>query len=361
MLMDFFKKHKTKTLLIAAGFLVIAFAVTAVAWVYFSFLTAHNDFFDRAPAEAALFWHRGAGQEADEAWLHEISGGVLTGEAGNQARFLFETVAPESKETAFAILPGFEDFIFWGRLDPSDIDPVKNKLAEASFNYIAEEDGEIIITNTKFALKEVLATLSRKNFSLADERGRLAAWNRAGRSFPAQIYLGPNFQMGDFPGLSLKSDFWGTNILNVAKSEGGYAHILVTDNNYLAKEAGNLLKNTLAVLLPESVDRELPDGTTVKEIVANPDVFIFTKEKISGREADYLSVPMLNREFFLSSADGKTVLADSRDLLANFLVRLGRKPDYYGENIMELAKSGAKWFTSDFGGIVFGVNPHTKE
>jgi hypothetical protein len=355
MFLEFLKKHKTKTLLIGAGFLVIAGIVSTVAWVYLTFLVSHDDFFDAVPSEAVIFWHRSAGQEIDETWFYEVSRLMLANDAADQAQFLFDSLAPKSSETAFAVLPGFEDFIFWSRLDPAEFNTVKEGLEKLDFNYIAEDGGKITITNTKFALKEVLATLSQKNFSLADQKGRLAAWNRVSRSFPAQIYLRDGFQAGNLPAVSLKSDFWEKNQLKVKRTGDGYLYLLATDSRYLAGDAANLLKNTLAVILPETRERKLPDGTLVREIIANPEVFTFEKDKIAGREVDYLSVPAMGQEFFLVLPGKQAILSTSKELLANFLVRLGRQPEYYGENIIDLARGVAKWLTSDFDGAIFGV------
>ncbi len=356
MLLDFFKKHKTKTLLIAAGFLVVGSVAAATAWVYFSFLVSHDDFLDMAPAQAVIFWHRSAGGSVDETWLRDISERMLSKEASGQAETLFRSVAPKSSETSFAVLPGFEDFIFWGKLSPADFNTLKGQLEEENFNYIVEDEGKVAITNTKFALKEVLAALSQKNFSLADQKGRLAAWNRASRRFPVQLYLGNGFKWENLSAPGLKADFWEINQLKITKNETGYLYLLATDNGYLSKKAGDYLKNVLAVILPETREKKLPDGVIVREIVANPDAFVFGKTKISGREVEYLSVPDLKREFFLSSSGKQTILSTSKDLLANFLVRLGRQPDYYGENIIDLAKKGAKWLTSDFEGAIFGIS-----
>lgn len=356
MFFEFIKKHKTKTLLTGAGFLVVVGIVSIAAWVYFGFLVSRGDFFDEAPGETAVFWHRSAGNRVNETWLHEISRQMLGGQAAGQAQFLFDTVAPESDETAFAILPGFEDFIFWGRLDTAEFNTLKEKLEEMNFSYIFDDGGKVTVTNTKLALKEALATLSQKNFSLADAQGRLAAWNRAARRFPVQVYLGANFKWGNFPSLDLKSDFWGTNQLKVEKSGSGYNYLLATENDYLVREGENLLKNSLAVVFPEIKERKLPDETIVREIVANPEAFSPEGTQIAGREVKFFAEPRLNQEFLMFFADKRAGFSNSRDLLANFLVRLGREPDYYGASIIDLAKIWAKWLTSDFGGMVLGVD-----
>ncbi len=335
--------------------MVLAGIISITAWIYFVFLTSHGDFFDEAPGETAIFWHRSADSRGDETWLQEIFREMLDGEAVGQAQFLFAEVASESKETSFAILPGFEDFIFWGRLDTAEIDDLKSKLEEMNFNYIIEDGGKITIANTKPALKEVLATLSRKNFSLADSRGRLAAWNRAVRRSPTQIYLGANLKFGNFPALNLESDFWEANHLKVEKGGFGFRCLLATENSYLVREGENLLKGSLAVIFPEIKEKKLPDETVVKEIIANPAGFSFQETKIAGKTAEVLREPRLNQDFFLFFAESRAAFSNSKDILANFLVRLGREPDYYGATIIDLVKIGAKWLTSDFDGLVLEV------
>lgn len=363
MFYGFFKNHRTRTLLFAAGFLVIVLVVLSVSWVYFSFMVDHDDFFDVAPAGTAIFWHESPGRQADIAWLYDLSKRFLSGEAASRAEFLFDNVAPSSRETAFAVLPGFEDFIFWGKVDAREFGDLKTKLEDLDFNYIFEDSGKITITNTKPALKEVLAVLSRKNFSLADERGKLIAWNRATRHFPIQIYVASGLRFENFEGPVIKSDFWETNELKAGRRSGAAGHelgdfhyILDIENISLGEAAPDIIKNNLAVLFPETKERRLPDESVVKEIVANPDKFTFEKKKVSGQEVDYLPVRELNQDFYLAKEGKRVIFGNSLDELANYLVRLGRERGYYGKNIIDLSRDLAKWVASDFYGVVFGVN-----
>lgn len=356
MFFEFIKKHRIKTLLIGAGFLVVAAVMMITCLVYFSFLVSRDVFFSAAPAQTVFLWHLPAGQAFDETWFDEVSRGMLSGEAANQAQFLFDVVAPKSSDTAFAVLPGFDDFIFWGRLGQGDVGGMKEKLEEFNFSYISEDGGRVTITNTKFALKEVLAVMSGKNFSLADNRGRLAAWNRASRGKGIPVYLGNDFQWQNFPALPLHSDFWEANRLDVRRNDSNFVYLLSTDNDYLRREAENILRSCLAILLPRTAEKKLPDETVVKEIIADPEVFSFGQATIAGQETDYLSVPELGQEFFVARPEDQTVLSTSKDFLANFLVRAGRQDSYYGKNIIELGNILAKWITSDFDGVVFRVN-----
>lgn len=363
MFFERFKKNQRKTLLFLAGFLVILLCTALGGWFYINFWVSQDSFLEAVPVEAAVYWHESAGGKLVLAWLYDLSQRMLLGEAAGQAKFLFENVAPDSSQTALAILPGFEDFIFWGYLDVRRFNELKEKLESLNFNYIFEDDGKITITNTKIALKEVLAALSQKTFSLADQKVRLITFNRAIRRFPAQIYFDGNFKFDNFYPLSLKSDFWETSRLNVAREEGvreggraDYHYLLTTDNAYLTKDTENILKNNLAVALPEIKEKKLPDETVVREMIANPDLFIFEKAKMAGEEVKYLSISQLNQEIFLAKTNGLAAVSNSRELMADYLGHLDFRQRSYGKNLLDFLLEWARWATADFNGIVFGVD-----
>jgi hypothetical protein len=356
-----FLKSKIRTPFLA-GLLIISFFVLLTFWLYTNFLISQDDFLNYAPAETVIYWHSFPAKNVDNVWLYDLTRRVLSGGASDQAKFLFENVAPETEEMSLAVLPGLEDFIFWGRLDASGFNKLKEKLENSNFNYIYEDEGKITITNTKFGLKEILAVLSQKNFSLSDQKIRLIAFNRAYRRFPTQIYIRGNFKFGDFYPLKLKSDFWETNQLKVARKNyelppgaGDYNYLVTADNEYLVKEAKNILKNNLAVAFPEIKEKELSDKTVVREIIANPEKFSFEKIKVGGEEINYLKTPVINEEFFIFETDDSAAASNSRDLLANYLVRQNPREKYYGKNILDFLLSLAKWVTNDFNGVVFGV------
>lgn len=357
-------KEKTSTQLIFfGGFLMVLFLIFLMLWFYANFLISQDVFLDSVPAQSVIYWHSISNQSSNSVWLRDLTRHFLLGEASDQAEILFEHIAPKTKEMSLAILPGFEDFIFWARLDVSDFNHLKEKIENSKFSYIFENEGKIIITNTKFGLKEVLAVLNERNFSLADQKTRLIAFNRAFRRFPIQFYINGNFKFGDFYPLELESDFWETNQLKVIQKnrEGVYAakdyyYFMTADNPYLVEKGENILKNDLAVVLPEIKERVLPDGTIVREIIANPESFVFEVTKISGEEVKDLKVPVINEEFFIFKTNKGVTFSNSRDLLANHLVHLDLQRKYYGKNLLDFLLDWAKWVTVDFEGAVFGVS-----
>jgi hypothetical protein len=192
---------------------------------------------------------------------------------------------------------------------------------------------------------------------------RFVAWNRANHRSAAQIYFKDNFKFGDFDVLNWQSDFWDANSLSVglgsAKSQTqslfDFDWLLRTDNYYIFKNAEKLIKDDLAVLLPEFKDRLLPDNTVVREMVANPDAFSFKKQTRSGREVDWLPVSKIGQEFFVGRVGENVFISNSNREATDYLVNLKPRPDYYGKNLVELFSDWLKWMTPDFGGIVFGV------
>lgn len=347
--------------LLWGGFLIISFLVLFTTWFYTNFLVSQDIFLDYVPAQSVIYWHISLNKKSNSIWLYDLTERFLLGESSNQAKFLFENVAPETEEIAMAILPGFEDFIFWGRLNTGKFNKLKEKLEISNFSYIFEDDGKITITNTKFGLKEILAVLSQKNFSLADQKTRLIAFNRAYRRFPIQIYISGNFKFGNFYPHKLKSDFWETNQFQVTQktheshSIKDYAYLATVNNFYLVKEAENIIKNNLAFVLPETREKKLPDETVVREIIANPEIFVFEKVKVSGEEVRYLKVPAIGEEFFIFQGNGELIASNSRDLLANHLVHEPQRK-YYGKNLLDFLLNWVKWVTADYNGIVFGIN-----
>ncbi len=356
-------KEKTSTQLIFwGGFLIIALLVLATLWFYSNFLISQDDFLNCVPVEAVIYWHSLLNENFDNVWLRDLTSRLLLGEAKSQVEFLFENVVPKTGEASLAILPGFEDFIFWGKLETEQFNQLKEKLEDSNFNYIFEDEGKITITNTKFGLKEILAVMSQKNFSLADQKIRLIAFNRAYRRFPTQIYISGNFKFGNFYPLKPKSDFWEVNQVEVTQKNrdsvydlGDYYYLLAADNVFFREEAENILKNNLAAAFPEIKEKELPDKTVVREIIANPEKFFLEKVKISGEEVNYINNPVINEEFFIFKMDEKMIASNSRDLLANYLAHQNPREKYYGKNLLNLLLNWAKWMTNDFNGVVFGV------
>lgn len=364
MFFDFFKKNKTKTLLFAAGFLVLAGLFWLAFWFYAAFLVSCDSFFSAAPAESAIYWHSSFGEGADDIWLRALSEKMLPSQAAGEAEFLFQNVTPDTSETAFAVLPGFEDFIFWGKVDAGKFTELKDKLEKENLSYILEDDGRIAITNTKFALKEILAVLNQKSDSLADDKVRLVAWNRAGRRFASQIYFKDNFKFGDFDAMSWQSDFWSVNSLSVslgpAKSQPqslfDFDWFAKTDNRYLFKNAEKIIKDDLAVILPELKERLLPDNTVVREMMANPALFSFEKQTISGREINHLSVSKIGQEFFVGRVGEDVLISNSGRPTVDYLANLKPRIDYYGKNLVDLFSDWLKWVTPDFEGVIWGVS-----
>jgi len=362
---DFLKPNKKTSLALGGLLVVLSFAALTV-WFYMDFLVSQDPFLDRAPAETVFYWHQSPGEKMDCPWLYNASSQMLLGEAAGQAEFLFKNVIPRSRETSFAILPGFEDFIFWGQIETRPFNELKKELEESNFNYVFEDGGKITITNTKFSLKEVLGALSQKNFSLADDKTRLIAFNRAVRRFPVQVYLNGNFQYRNFYPLELESDFWVVNELIVApKDKGknefqdnvkGYDYFAAIGGPHTLKNIEEVLKKNLAVLLPEIREKVLQDKTVVKEMVANPDRFKLEKDSVAGREITFFDVQELNLRLYLANLDEKLILATNKELFTNYLANPEHKEEYYGIGLGDFLLKWAGAVTADFGGIVLGVN-----
>ena len=369
MFFELFKKMKTKTLLIAAGFLVLAGLISLSLWFYFSFLKSDKSFLEITPANAAIYWQSDYSRGADDAWLWAIGRSVLSDEAAEQTFFLEESVAPEARAIGFVILSDFSDFILLGQIDNSKFDPLRNKLEELNFHYIVESGGRVIISNSRFGLEEAMSVLNKEKNSLASNKMGLIAFNRARRHSLAQIYFGENFKVKDFRALPWSSDFWSKNKLTIAPKRGtesprnlaDFDFLAVLDNEYLKKNMEGIVKDNLAVFLPEIRERVLPDETKVKELLANPDAFIFEDRKIGNSTARYLSVSGISQEFLIGKDRQKIIFSNSVEMAEDFLANSVRQPDYYGKNLIELISDWLKWLTTDFGGIIFEVNPFIRE
>ena len=353
---------ETKTLLIAAGFLIIASLLGLSAWFYFSFLES-DGFLEAVPAESSVYWQSDFGGGADDAWLWAITREILPGEAAEQTSFLEEVVAPEAERAGFAILSDSSDFIFFGQIENSKFSLIKNKLEELNYHYIFEDGGRVIISNSRFGIEEVMSVLSQEKKSLFENKMKSVAFNGARRHSSAQIYFGENFKIKDFQTLPWFSDFWSSNKLVVAPKNGvetprdlvDFNFLSVSDDKYLKNNIEIIIKDDLSMLLPEIRDRILPDETKVKELLANPEIFLFQDEEMAGRPVRYLSVGALNQEFLISKEGQKVIFSNSTEVLQYFLSNARRYPDYYGKNLIELGLDCLKWLTPDFGGIIFEV------
>lgn len=365
MFFELFKKLKTKTLLIGAGFLVLAGLVGFATWFYFNFLKSSDEsFLEIVPAEAAVYWQSDFSKGADDAWLWAMGRAVLSEEAAEQTIFLEDFVAPEADKIGFAVLSDFADFIFLSRIDDSEFDSLRNKLEELNYHYIVESGGRAIISNSRFGLEEAMSVLNQEKSSLASNRMRLISFSRAKRHYPARIYFGENFKVDDFRALPWFSDFWSDNKLVVSLKSGtktprnlaDFDFLAVFDNEYLKKNIEEVLKDDLAVLLPEIQEKVLPDGTKVKELLANPDAFVFEDRKIGGSTFRYLLVSGLGQEFLISRECQKTIFSNSGKMMEVFWENSSCQPDYYGKNLIELFSDWLKWLTADFRGAIFGIN-----
>ncbi len=369
MFFEFFKKIKTKTLLCAAGFLVLAGLVGFSFWFYFNFLKSDGAFLEAVPADATVYWHSDSGRGADVSWLWAMSRATLSHEAADQTNFLEEFLAPETSEMGFAILPDFADFVFFGQIDAPKFDLLRSELEELNYHYIFEDGNRAIISNTRFGLGEAIAVLSREKLSMAEQKMKLMSFNRARRRSSDQIYFGENFKIGDFRAMPWSSDFWSSNKLTIAAKGGAGAgsdianfdFLAVLDDEYLRKNMEKILKDDLAVLLPEIHEKILPDKTVVKELLANPDAFLFEDKKIGVFSVHYLLVSALNQEFLVGEERQKIIFGNSTGMFDDFLADSVRRPDYYGKNLIELVLGWLKWLTADFNGVIFEVNPLTKE
>ncbi|MBU1146215.1 hypothetical protein KKD80_01570 [Patescibacteria group bacterium] len=355
---------ETKTLLIGAGFFVLASFAGFSFWFYFNFLEKDN-FLESVPREAVVYWQSDFSSGADDAWLWAITRSTLSGEAAEQTKFLEEVVTPEVERVGFAILPDFADFIFLGQADNQNFDSLKNKLEELNYHYIFRDDGRVIISNSRFGLGEVVAALSQEKKSLADDEMRLVAFKRAQRHSLAQIYFGENFKVQDFRAMLWFSDFWSSNKLVVVpkgriespRNLVDFNFLSISDDKYLKNSMEEIIKDDLAVLLPEIQEKTLSDGTKVKELFANPDIFVFQDEQIGGVPVHYLSVGALNQEFLVGRKDQKVMISNSTEIFQYFLSNARHRPDYYGKSLGELILSWLKWVTPDFSGIIFEVSP----
>ncbi|MFA5129012.1 MAG: hypothetical protein WC445_03560 [Patescibacteria group bacterium] len=364
MFFEFFKNLKTKTLLIVAGFLIIAGFVGLSFWLYFNFLKSDESFLEIVPAEAVAYWQSDFNRGEDDAWLWAITRSMLSDEAASQTKFLEESIGPKASKVGFAILPDFVDFIFFGKINESDFNAVRIKLEELNYHYIFENGGRVIISNSRFGLEEAMSTLSQEKKSLADNKMKLIALNSARRHSAAQIYFGGNFKVNNFKVLPWSSDIWVSNKLIVTPKLGtepprnlaDFNFLAVLDNEYLKKNMEGIIKDDLAVLFPEIKERILSDGTKVKELLANPDIFSFQNKQIGSFSARYLSVPDLSQEFLVGVERQKMIFSNSDKMMEDFLTILGSQPDYYGKNLIELISDWLKWLTADFGGVILGVN-----
>ncbi|MBI5071946.1 hypothetical protein HZB93_03610 [Candidatus Falkowbacteria bacterium] len=327
-------------------------------------MKSEEAFLEVVPADAAVYWHSDSGRGADDAWLWAMSRATLSHEAADQTNFLEEFLAPETSEMGFVILPDFADFVFFGRVDAPKFNLLRSKLEEQNYHYIFEDGNRAIISSTRSGLGEAVAVLSQEKSSMADQKMKLMSFNRARRRSSAQIYFGENFKIDDFRAMSWNSDFWSSNKLTIAAKRGAevgldvadFDFLAVSDDEYLKENMEKILKDDLAVLLPEIREKILPDKTVVKELLANPDAFLFEDKKIGVFLVHYLFVSAINQEFLVGEERQKVIISNSTGMFENFLADSVRRPDYYGKNLIELILGGLKWLTADFNGVIFEIN-----
>jgi hypothetical protein len=363
MSLELFKKFKIKTLLIAAGFLVLAGIIGLSFWFYFNFLRKDN-FLEAVPAESVLYWQSDFNKGVDDVWLWAITKAALSSEAAGQTDFLEKEVVPEVERVGLAVLPDFADFIFLAQMEEKSFDSLRNKLEELNYHYTFGDEGRVIVSNSRFGLGEAIAALAKEKKSLVDDKMKLVSFNRARQNSLSQIYFGENFKVQDFRSMPWFSDFWAHNSLDIALKSGvespqdmaDFNFLVVSDDKFLKNSMEEVIKDDLSILFPQIQERILPDKTRVKELLANPDIFIFQDEEIGGLPIHYLSVGGLNQEFLVGREGQGVLFSNSTEMVQSFLSNIRRRPDYYGKSLGELIQSCLKWLTPNFSGIVFEVD-----
>lgn len=363
MFLEFFKKFKIKTLLIGAGFLVLAGIVILSFWFYFNFLKK-DSFLGAVPAETVFYWQSDSGRGADDDWLWIITKTILSNGAAERIDFLEKVIIPEAERIGLAILPDFTDFVFFAQIDEENFNALKSKLEESNYHYTFGDEGRVIISDSRFGLGEAVATLSQEKKSLADDKMKSISFNMARRNSLTQIYFKENFKVKDFRSMLWFSDLWSRSRLVITAKRGAeppqsladFNFLAVSDDKFLKNSMEEILRDDLAVLFPQIQEKILPDGTEVRELLANPDIFKFQEEEIGGLPFRYLPVENLSQEFLVGREDQRLIFSNSTELAQSFLSNVHRRPDYYGKNLGELISSCLKWLTPDFGGIIFEVN-----
>ncbi|OGY46240.1 MAG: hypothetical protein A2744_04585 [Candidatus Buchananbacteria bacterium RIFCSPHIGHO2_01_FULL_44_11] len=93
---------------------------------------------------------------------------------------------------------------------------------------------------------------------------------------------------------------------------------LPSDNKTL-NQLERLINIILAQKKPTAVDRLLPDGSQVTELIAEPDSFVWQTKDLAGQVVRYLSEPSLNFAAAYVVSNNRVVLATSIERLEQFL------------------------------------------
>ena len=340
-----------------AGFFVMTAILAGLFWFGNNFLVRKDSFLDLTPVDTAIYWHISADDFAKREWFFAKTKEILKKEASSKTDFLFKDIAPEARSLSLAIFPSLQDFVYFAEFDPPKIDEIKEKVGKEGLFLLDLEEKRVAITNNEVILNEISNIKNGEMPSLFSNIFLKMVMNKAGKGSSGQIYIKNGLKIGNLPLFFGKSGITEENSLYVRpikteKKVFNYEYSLISSGFFLTANTTETVKSTLAFIFPEIVTRRLPDGTRVREIIANSEIFNF-------EEVDnflFMKIKAAKRDLWLKDGGEKVFLSTNKEDLTNFLEEKEVSGGDYGKNMFDFYFWVVKKMKFSFEGAVFGVN-----
>lgn len=312
---------KRKTSLFMRGFLVAIFCLTIFAFgalFYIIYLSSNDNFLSLTPSQTIFYWHSNEGEK------EEVKNLLFTAICEFFPSLNFSSlneIVLHAKEVSFALLSRDEAILF---LTTETNEDLKNELEEKNLNYILEEK-RITIANSKNALFKAISVRKKTVAPLGNKFNIRLNLNFLSTKYHSQIYFNSSaMQLFEEKIFSLWPQIGEIIIIPNSKYQDmtdslwkKYTFIF-SSTTIDAKKLEDFIKEKLALQLPISQEKILPDKTIVKELIADPTVFHFQKMPFQNSEINYISEPKLNFEFAYIQ-DTIFFASNSKEFLQSYL------------------------------------------
>ncbi|OGF44544.1 hypothetical protein A2555_00655 [Candidatus Falkowbacteria bacterium RIFOXYD2_FULL_39_16] len=356
----FFQKLRIRKNSLLAGFFVMTTILVGLFWFGNNFLIQKDDFLDIIPVDTTIYWHFSGSDEQKKEWFFLKTKEILKEEASLTADLLFKESLLKTNNISLAIFPSLQEFVYYTEfVDVLKIEEARAKIEKEGLFMLDLGDNKLAVTNNKIILSEISNIKKKEMPSLFANFALKMAMNKASKESMGQIYLrnNDNLKIGNlslFFGISSITEENNLYIRPI-KTEGeafNYEYSLISSGFFLTANTIETVKSTLAFIFPEIVARRLPDGTRVREIIANSDIFNF--EEVD--DILFMKIKAVKRDLWLKDRGEKVFLSTNRENLTNFLEEKEALDGDYGKNMFDFYFWVVKKMKFSFDGAVFGVN-----
>jgi hypothetical protein len=330
-----------------ASFLVIATLLSGFFWFRDIFLIQRDPFLDFIPIDTTVYWHLSSDDLVLKKWFFDKTKNLFGKESLEKLDFLFNNI--DSNNISLAIFPSLRDFVFYTELNQEKIGKIEEKIGEKEL-FVLNLGNKAAITNNKVILNEIENIKNQEMPSFFSNFRLKMAMNKANNDNSSQIFIKNSFKVGNLPLFFGESNIVDKNSLIVyPQKKEEYDYILALEGDYLAGNIENNVKNTLSYIFPEIRVKKLPDGTRVKELIADSSVFVF-------KDGENLTIEPLKKDIWLKKMSKIVVLSTDKRKIDDFLARERQKTGPYGKNMFDFFTWVIKKIDFGFNGVIFEVD-----